>query len=194
VLSNGQVAEQETTSSMARRVGAVAGVNGGFWSGHRGVRGGDSVGALIIGGELISEPVDGRSALLIPRSPAARASVAALGFRGSVEIEGRKRHVDGINRLRGEVPNCGGRGGDYPTEHPQHNLVCSDASELVLLYPRFGPRTFTDRNGVESVVQGGAVTSTRDVGNSLIPRNGYVLSGDGDAGVFLRDAAGGPAC
>ena len=60
VLSNERIAGRERVSGMARRVGAVAGVNGTDFT-----PGGDPVGALVIGGELLSEPVDGRSALIL---------------------------------------------------------------------------------------------------------------------------------
>ncbi len=59
VLSNERIAGRERVSAMARRVRAVAGVNGGFFAPS-----GDPVGVLAIDGELLSEPVDGRSALL----------------------------------------------------------------------------------------------------------------------------------
>src|SRR5829696_6416488 len=60
VLSNGRVAGRERVSSMGRRVGAVAGVNGTYFGSS-----GDPVGVLAIAGTLLSEPVDGRSALAI---------------------------------------------------------------------------------------------------------------------------------
>jgi hypothetical protein len=185
VLSNDRVAGRETVSSMARRRGAIAGVNGGFFV----AKTGDPVGALAIGGRLVSESVDGRSSLLVPRSVGTPAAIAALGFRGSVRIAGRRRHLDGVDRVRGEIPNCGGRGGDYPTEHPRHAFICTDPSELVVLTSRFGARTLTGAGGVETVVRGGVVASTRNAGNTHIPRDGYVLSGSGDAATFLRVAA-----
>src|SRR5215207_3044987 len=60
VLSNDRVAGRERVSRMARRVGAVAGVNGTYFGPS-----GDPVGVLAIGGRLLSEPVDGRSALVL---------------------------------------------------------------------------------------------------------------------------------
>jgi hypothetical protein len=41
--------------------------------------------------------------------------------------------------------------------------------------------------GYEAVVVGGTVRSVRRAANSAIPAGGYVLSGAGDAGRFLRD-------
>src|SRR5918998_5754479 len=66
VLSNERIAGRERVSTMARRVGAVAAVNGGYFGPS-----GDPVGVLAIEGELLSEPVNGRSALVLPGEPEA---------------------------------------------------------------------------------------------------------------------------
>lgn len=61
VLSNRRIEGRERASAMARRARAVAGVNGGYFA-----EDGDPVGALAMGGRLLSEPVDGRSGLIVP--------------------------------------------------------------------------------------------------------------------------------
>src|SRR5215210_1080353 len=78
VLSNGAAAGAERVSAMARRTKALAGVNGGFFGGD-----GNPVGALAVGGRLVSEPVAPRSALLVPTGRTAP-RVAELRFSGSV--------------------------------------------------------------------------------------------------------------
>src|SRR5919199_5948658 len=78
VLSNERIARRERVSAMSRRTGAVAGVNGGFFSPS-----GDPVGVLAIGGELLSEPVDGRSALILSPPAAVPASGRAALAAGS---------------------------------------------------------------------------------------------------------------
>jgi hypothetical protein len=138
VLSNRRIEGRERSSAMARRARAVAGVNGGYFAVD-----GDPVGALAIGGRLLSEPVDGRSALLVPVDPALPARVASLSFAGAVASAGRERLVDEVERLRGSIPACGGRGGDEPTERPNSALTCTDPSELVVLSPRYGSNTRT---------------------------------------------------
>jgi hypothetical protein len=76
VLSNGRVAGREPASATARRARAVAGVNGGFFRAD-----GDPVGALAIGSRLLSEPLDGRTALLVPLD-------RALGARDALNLDG----------------------------------------------------------------------------------------------------------
>jgi Phosphodiester glycosidase len=183
VLSNRRIEGRERASSMARRARAVAGVNGGYFA-----AGGDPVGALAIGGRLLSEPVDGRSALLVPVDPALPARVARLAFAGVVVSGARERVVDGVERLRGSIPACGGRGGDVPTERPNSALTCTDRSELVVLSPRYGPFTRT-RGGIEAIVRSGTVAALESGGNAAIPRGGLVLSGSSDAARFLTEAA-----
>jgi hypothetical protein len=183
VLSNRRIAGRERPSAMARRTRAVAGINGGFFADD-----GDPVGALAIRGRLLSEPVDGRSALLVPLDPALPARVAPLAFSGAVVSGGQERMVDGVERKRGSIPACGGRGGDVPTERPNSALVCTDPSELVVLSPRYGPFTRT-REGLEAVIRSGAVTAVEAGGGAAIPADGVVLSGSGDAARFLSAAA-----
>jgi hypothetical protein len=180
VLSNGRIAGRERVSSMGRRTGAAAGVNGGYFGPS-----GDPVGALAIDGQLLSEPVGGRSALLVGASGA---TIAPLRFRGAVTINGITRLIDGLDRTRGLVPACGGRGGDLPTTRPNAALTCTDASELVLLSPSYGARPPRE-GGVEAVLRDGTVARVRGPGTGLVPRDGLLLTGTGDAARFLRNAA-----
>jgi hypothetical protein len=196
VLSNGRAVGSERTSAMARRSRAVAGVNGGFSNS------GNPLGALVVRGRLVSEPLGGRSALLVPRSPQERPEIARLRFAGEVSIGARRRLLDGVDRIPGLIPACGGRGGDRPTELPNPIVTCTDPSELILLTRSWGaptpagvprppagaPRPPGGR-ALEATVRNGSVTATRASGGSRVPRDGYVLTGTGDAARFLRNAA-----
>jgi hypothetical protein len=180
VLSNNRVAGRERVSRMARRVGAVAGVNGSYFRPS-----GDPVGVLAIDGTLLSEPLDGRSALVVG---AGGAAVGPIRFRGSVSINGLRRLIDGVERPRGLIPACGGRGGDVPTTRPNAVLICTDSSELVLLSPRYGARPPRE-GGVEAVLRNGTVASVRAPGTGGVPSDGLLLTGTGDAARFLRNVA-----
>ena len=188
VLSNDRVAGLERPSSMARRTSAVAGVNGGFFAVD-----GDPVGALAIDGTVFSEPVNERSALLVPSDPAARARIASLRFSGSVDAGGASRLIDGVDRRRGSIPACGGRGGDRPTQRPDSALTCTDPSELVLFESRYG--ALRPGTGVEALVSGGVVERVGRPRGGRIPAGTFVLSGSGDAADFMRGSleAGAPA-
>ena len=119
VLSNERVAGRERVSAMARRVRAVAGVNGGFFAPS-----GDPVGVLAIDGELLSEPVDGRSALLLPSAAAQRLRVIAPGSLQGTHL--CERTVAGDRRDRSDarphprVRRPRGRRSDDPPERAAH--------------------------------------------------------------------------
>lgn len=181
VLSNDRIAGRERVSRMGRRVHAVAGVNGGHFKAS-----GDPVGALALDGQLLSEPIDGRTGLVL--TPGAPPTIAPLRFRGRVTVNGRSREIDGIDRARGLIPACGGRGGDVPTMRPNAVVTCTDASELVVLTPRFGLRPPRE-GGVEAIVRNGIVARVRPPGRGPVPPDGLLLTGTGDAARFLRNAA-----
>jgi hypothetical protein len=181
VLSNDRIAGRERVSRMGRRVQAVAGVNGGRFEAS-----GDPVGALALDGRLLSEPIDGRTGLMLESG--APATIAPLRFRGRVTVNGRSRALDGIDRARGVIPACGGRGGDVPTTRPNAVVTCTDASELVVLTPRYGLRPPRE-GGVEAIIRNGTVARVRPPGTGPVPRDGLLLTGTGDAARFLRDAA-----
>jgi hypothetical protein len=181
VLSNSRATGAERVSSMAGRTKALAGVNGGFF----GVDG-NPVGVLDVGGRLVSEPVGGRSALLVPSAVSARLRVGELSFSGEVTAGSRKRLIDGVDRRPGRIPACGGRGGDRPTTRPNATLTCTDSSELVLFDDEHGART--PSGGTESVVRDGVAGAPRASGGTRVPAGGLVLWGSGNAASFLRSA------
>ena len=185
VLANDRIAGLERPSAMARRTGAAAGVNGGFFAVD-----GDPVGALAIDGQLLSEPVRGRSALLVPSDPARPPRVERLRFAGSVSAgaAGATRILDGVERRRGAIPACGGRGGDLPTERPNSALTCFDASELVLISPALRGGARPRRNRRRRCVAEWSCAWGRPDGPRS-PETAKSSPASGDAARFLRDAA-----
>jgi Phosphodiester glycosidase len=167
-------------SVLSRRLAAVAAVNGGYFDGD-----GYPVGALAAGGRLLSEPVGGRSALLVGAAPR---GIGPLRFDGAVRVDDEELVLDGINRIPGEIPACGGRGGDRPTERPSAVTTCTDASELVLFTADWGARTPRVAGALDAVVRGGVVESLRSGGGSAVPPDAAVLTATGGARAPLRDA------
>ena len=135
-LAHDRVPGFERTSAMARRRGAVAAVNGSAPWTVAPAAPGDPIGSLVADGRLVSEPLEGRSALLVPTAADQPATVRTLRFAGSVTAAGKTRLLDGVDRLRGVIPGCGGRGGDRPTEKPNATLVCRDPTELIAYFVR----------------------------------------------------------
>jgi hypothetical protein len=136
-------------SEAARRAGALAAVNGGFFHAATG----DPLGCLVIDGEVVSEPIPGRTCVGITDDGQLLFDTAS--FDAVVEVRGMRLPVAGINRPRG-------------------------ADEVIVYRPVFGPSTRTNPFGTEAVVVGDVVEQVVDGrGNTAIPREGFVLSGHG---------------
>jgi Phosphodiester glycosidase len=139
-------------------------------------------------GRLLSEPVGGRSALALDLAAPPR--IEPLRFAGAASVGDASLLLDGVNRLPGEVPACGGRGGDRPTERPSAVTICTDPSELVQFTPEWGGRTPAATGPRRDVVvRGDAVSASRPGGGTPVPADGYVLAGTGAVAGELRDAA-----
>jgi len=154
---------KETVSSMARRYGATAAVNGGYFV-VPGIYAGASAGAYLLDGEILSIGA-GRSAMLLCTETGFRehAEIDVVNGCGSVRAaNGESISIDGVNRQRG-------------------------AQELVLYRPSMGAGTLTEAGGVEVALDGaGRVLRIDDHGNAAIPPGGAVLSGAGAAAEWLR--------
>lgn len=92
LLARGQVVGRERTSDMARRVGALAAVNGGFFAPD-----GDPLGGLVMDGEWVSEPVPGRTCLGVADETVL---VDAVDWRGEVTAPELVLRLSGVNRAR----------------------------------------------------------------------------------------------
>ena len=185
VLANDVVVGRELLSSIARRYGALAAINGGYFViGDADGTPGDLAGLSILDGRLVSEAVDGRTDLVL-RTGLPR--ITAIRDRQVVHAaDGATRVLDGDNRRPGLIRACGGTGGDTPTELPLHDVTCTDPSELIRSTPVFGAATESGP-GVEAVLDDtDRVVAVREPRGGAIPRDGSVLSGTGDAADWLR--------
>jgi len=158
---------KETVRSMARRYGATAAVNGGYFV-VSGPYAGVSNGVYQLNGRAISGGSN-RTALLFCEETdyKERTEIDVVNFRGTVTAADGS--AVGISRLNGA------RGGQ----------------DLVLYRSPFGPGTLTDSSGVEAVLNasGRVVRVENGVGNAVLPAGGTVLSGSGPAAGWLREHA-----
>jgi hypothetical protein len=182
------VPERELLTSISARTDALAAINGGYFViGPNDGTPGDLAGTSILEGELVSEAVDGRTDLILPRGSGEGADVAALSDSLSATAsDGAKREVDGLNRKPGLIRGCGGDGGDQPTEEPKHDFTCTDGSELIQFTPIFGASTEPGDGAEAALDSSGRVTELRESRGGAIPQNGSVLAGTGEAADWLR--------
>ncbi len=143
----------ETTSGLARRRGAIAAINGGYYL-RTGILQGDALGVLRVEGALLSEPDRGRAALgILDSAGRTHFLFGRLHFRGELVFEnGTRQKLDGVNRRRGR-------------------------KEIVLYTPEFHRTTLTPPGGAEIVVRENRIDEIRsESGSSVIPREGFVIS------------------
>lgn len=152
----------ETTSAIAKRHGAIAAINGGYFR-MTGTFAGDSTGTLQIDGKILSEPDRGRAAVGFVRTgKTTRLVMGHVTWEGSIAVDGKRRRLNGVNRARG-------------------------ANELVLFTAGFNETTLTDDTGTEAIVRGGRVVEVRDAaGSSRIPSDGFVISATGGVRTWLK--------
>jgi hypothetical protein len=186
-LATGIVPGREPLTALSRRLGALAGINGGYFviSDADGTEG-DLAGLAVERGRVVSEAVDGRTDLILAGSP----SISAVTDHARVRAaDGARRELDGDNRAPGLIRACGGEGGDEPTERPKHDFTCTDPSELIAFTRIFGTSTPAGR-GAEAVIdRHRRVVALRGIRGGTIPPASTVLSGTGGAAAWLRSHA-----
>lgn len=187
-LATGIVPDREPLTSISARLDSLAAINGGYFviEESDGTPG-DLAGISMLEGDPVSEAVDGRTSLVLPRGDGAGADVSAISDDfAATSSDGAAREIDGLNRKPGLIRACGGDGGDTPTELPKHDFTCTDPDELILYTPTFGLST-EPGEGVEAVLDAsGSVVELRDSRGGRIPDHGSVLSGTGDGAAWLR--------
>jgi exopolysaccharide biosynthesis protein len=161
--ANDKLVGTETTSSMARRLGALAATNGGYFRTDGPYRG-EPAGIVLRAGKLLSEPYRRRPGLAVSNK-GGRTQLAVADAEVRIEAvasKGLRRRVDGVNR-----PRLG--------------------DELILFTPEFDRTTLTGPDGAEAVVERGQAAAVIDgKGAASIPSAGWVLSGNGEAAAWVR--------
>ncbi|WP_229896191.1 phosphodiester glycosidase family protein [Streptomyces cinerochromogenes] len=183
VTHDGNVAQRETTSAVARKLNSLVGVNGGFFV----LSPGDGVPGTMSGigayeGELESMAVGSRSALLVEDGGH---TIRIAGLTSSVTARAGKAAygVQGINRVPGTVRDCG-RPGSTPSELPWQDVTCRLADDMVRFTDAFRTDLPTGPGAQVVLNASGRVVSVGARGGR-VPDGGYVLQGIGRAADWL---------
>jgi exopolysaccharide biosynthesis protein len=169
--------DRETTSQLSAASGALAAVNGGFFTMDPAAGApGEPAGAAVHDGKVLSEPVGDRPSLVLDKNGT---SIQRLHWHGTVTAPGSAElPLDGIDRVPGLIRNCGGTD-DTPTNLPLHDFTCADANEIVAFTPEFGPTTPAGP-GLEVVLDAqGTVTSINHTRGTTVPAGGQTLQAIG---------------
>ncbi|MFG1943368.1 phosphodiester glycosidase family protein [Nonomuraea sp. NPDC048826] len=154
------VAKRETVSSMAKRGGAVAAVNGGFFNIHTAKQlRGEPVGASVVAGRLLSEAVPGRAAVVL-RGRTARITELKTTIT-AVSQDGAKRVIAGVNR----APVAG---------------------ELILYTEEYGAKT-PAVEGTDVVIDANGRVEAVRVPGAAVPKGKRVLHGSGEAAMWINE-------
>lgn len=155
----------ETTSSIAKRHGAIAAINAGFFRLDTSIFAGEPANFLMIDGNILSEGSNDRITLGIKNWPH---KSETFFFRPKVDLEieiaKKKFVINGINR---EVKT----------------------NELIMFTEEFSLTTLSGRDCLELVISGTRITAISASGSAKIPKNGYVLTACGDKFQDLRSIA-----
>jgi exopolysaccharide biosynthesis protein len=145
----------ETVSSMAKRRGAVAAVNAGFFRLDRSIFAGDAAGVLVIDKSFLSESVNNRVALqIINLKDKTQVFIERINAVAQIHIE-KDSLETGINRERKK-------------------------DDVVIYTDFFNRTTLTDSDGVEFVVRKNRIRQILDKkGSNEIPEDGFIISASG---------------
>ncbi|CAN5383388.1 hypothetical protein BH20ACI1_BH20ACI1_00850 [soil metagenome] len=146
----------ETVSSMAKRHGAFAAINAGFFRLDKSIFAGDAAGVLMINNEVVSESYESRIALFITNTiNQTQVKIGHLDLLLNIRRKKESLGLSGINRQRKD-------------------------NELIVFTPEFGRTTLTEPNGMELIIRKNKVVEINiNKGSSAIPSDGFVLSANG---------------
>lgn len=145
----------ETVSSMAKRHGAIAAVNAGFFRLDKSIFAGDAAGVLMIDNSLLSESLNNRTALeIINLKDKTLVFIEKVNADAKIFVN-KDSYTVGINRERKD-------------------------DDIVIFTDFFNRTTLTDFDGVEFIVKKNKIRQVFDKkGSSEIPSDGFVISASG---------------
>jgi Phosphodiester glycosidase len=160
------VASRATAAAQAQQVGALAAVNGGFFTidAPLSAVAGVPTGLGVYGGKLESLANTARADLVLDgRAPARIENLLSLA---QLDAGGGSARILGINRLPGSNEDCGVPG-FAPTDEPRQGTICNGSNDLVLFTPEFGAPLPTGTAVQALLDRGGRVISIGAAGGAL---------------------------
>ncbi|MDP9795935.1 hypothetical protein J2S43_004447 [Catenuloplanes nepalensis] len=181
------VTGQQNTSAIAAAAGALYAVNGGYFvvNAADGAPG-TPAGLSVLNGAPVTAATAGRAALVI-RDGGRRTEIENLTSRYALRFgNGRAHLVDALNRVPGVIRNCGGVGGDLPTERPVHDFTCTDPDEIVVFTDRYGIATPAGPGAEALIDRSGRVVEVRDRTGATVPAGHRIVQAIGTDATWLR--------
>ena len=177
------VASRSTVATQAQQVGALAAVNGGFFTINAALPAvaGTPTGLGVYHGKLEALANGARADLVLDgRRPP---QVQNLRSFAQVRAGGSAARILGINRQPGSNEDCGVPG-FTPTDMPRQGPVCTGPDDLVLFTPEFGA-PLPSGSGVQVILDSaGRAVSVGAPGGSL-PAGDSAIQGIGTDAAWL---------
>ncbi|HEY1567417.1 MAG TPA: phosphodiester glycosidase family protein [Solirubrobacteraceae bacterium] len=177
------VAGRATAAAQAQQVGALAAVNGGFFTidAPLAAVAGVPTGLGVYDGKLESLANSARADLVLDGRAPAR--IENLTSSAQLRAGGASAPILGINRLPGSNEDCGAPG-FAPTDEPRQGTICTGSNDLVLFTPEFGAPLPTGTATQALLDAGGRVVSIGAAGGAL-PAGGSALQAIGTDATWL---------
>lgn len=145
----------ETTSALAKRYGAFAAINTGFFKINVGAVSGVPVGTMRIDGVDYTDSYGGRTTLFITNGKDRTSVAISRVNKETFLVVGKQRIKIGFNKIR-------------------------DKDDAVIYTDIYNRTTLTNQEGIEFVVVNGRVSEILNgKGSTAIPTNGFVISAVG---------------
>lgn len=152
----------ETTSSMAKRHGAVAAINAGFFRLDKSQWAGESTGVLKVDGTILSESVNNRVAVGFTntdRKTTVEIGPISASYYYSHDFSDVAENIDGVNR------------------EPMPNETILFTFGMVSPVTTVAHREITVKNCPKECV---ATIDEKSLGGNVVPSNGYIIVFQGD--------------
>jgi hypothetical protein len=181
------IASRSTVATQAQQAGALAGINGGFFtiaaplSNVAGV----PTGLGVYDGRLEAMANDSRADLVLDAGRRPRIE----NLRTSVQLnaQGASIAILGVNRQPGSAEDCGVPG-FVPTSAPRQGVICTGPDDLVLFTPEFGAPLPSGAGLQVTLAPNGTVASVGSRGG-VVPSGDRVIQAIGsDAGWLMAHA------
>jgi exopolysaccharide biosynthesis protein len=189
-LAHNVIKRTQTVSKIAKQANADAAVNGGFFV-YKREQGtpGDPAGVSVIDGQLVSEAVINRPALLIEKSSPYRFKILKdVVTKLSISIGAKTLTIDGINRRSGLIFNCGYvQKGDVVKAN--HDVVCQNKNEIIIYDKHFGqipPAILKDHSTFWVNENGGIYFTSVNTHPVTVPAGHYLVTASGHKQALLK--------
>jgi hypothetical protein len=177
------VASRATAAMQAQQVGALAAVNGGFFTidATLAAVAGVPTGLGVYDGRIESLANSARADLVLD----GRAPARIENLRSSAQLRagGSATSILGINRLPGSNEDCGVPG-FAPTAEPRQGTICTGANDLVLFTPEFGA-PLPAGPGVQAILDPSGRVVTLGAPGGALPAGDSALQAIGTGATWL---------